>query len=126
MHFKSLGDHATKMFTVFLLIEYATLSFEAYFSLGVCILIGQISWVTFLTFIYLISEKKLQCKKLKRYRECFFKMFLKYSLYMYMIFQKFSDQKEYAFNFYTKSIGSEFNDKKWLLLWSFQIVRNSD
>jgi hypothetical protein len=65
MHFKSLGDHLTTMFTVFLLIEYATLSFEAYFSLGVYILTGQISWFTFSSFLYLISYKKSQCKKFK-------------------------------------------------------------
>jgi hypothetical protein len=32
MHFKSLGDHVTTMFTVFLFTEHATLSFEAYFA----------------------------------------------------------------------------------------------
>jgi hypothetical protein len=47
--------HVTTIFTVLLLIEYTTLSFEAYFSHGVYILTGQISWFTFLSFMYLIS-----------------------------------------------------------------------
>jgi hypothetical protein len=46
--------HAFQNFKVFLLIEYATLSFEAYFSLVVYILTRQILWFTFLSFTYLI------------------------------------------------------------------------
>jgi hypothetical protein len=42
-------------YSVYSLSIDATLSFEAYFSLGVYIMIGQISWFTFLSFIYLIS-----------------------------------------------------------------------